>query len=157
MGKALFKELKVIHDIARENIQHAPSSQKRQYGKAYCPVSIEVGDTVVVKTQPKFKLDRNFHGPFRVYEVTGSNVKVKSVTNPDVESRTISIQHVSKYKGSFPINQSWLGHNITKPRRWRKVRKRNPRNPTCNTNPDLEQIVSLCYRTLYGRIVISPK
>ena len=122
-GKTLFKELKVICDIARENIQHAQSSQKRQYDKASRPVSIEVGDIVFVKTQPKFKLDRNFHGPFQVYEVTGTNVKVKPVTNPDVESRTISLQQVSKCKGSFPTNQSWLGHNITKLRRRRKVRK----------------------------------
>ena len=89
-GKTLFKELKVIRDIARENIQHAQSSQKRQYDKTSRPVSIEIGDTVFVKTQPKFKLDRTFHGPFRVYEVTDTNVKVKPVTNPDAESRTLS-------------------------------------------------------------------
>ena len=65
-----------------------------------------------MKTQPKFKLNCNFHGPFRVYEVTSTNVKVKPVTNPDVESRTISLQQVSKCKGSFPTNQSWLGHNL---------------------------------------------
>ena len=74
-GKTLFKELKVIHDIARENIQHAQSSQKRQYDKASCPVSIKIGDTVFVKTQPKSKLDRTFHGPFRVYEVTDTKVQ----------------------------------------------------------------------------------
>ena len=114
-------------------------------------------EIVLVKTQPKFKLNRNFHGPFRVYEVTGTNVKVKPVTNPDVESRTISLQQVSKCKGSFPTNQSWLGHNITKPRKRRKVRKRNPKNPTYNTSPDLEQTISPGYRTRYGRRVISPK
>ena len=91
-GKTLFKKLKVIHDIARENIQHAQSSQKRQYDKASRPVSIKIGDAVFVKTQPKFKLDCTFHGPFRVYEVTDINVKVKPVTNPDTESRTLSLQ-----------------------------------------------------------------
>ena len=69
----------MIRDIARENIQQAQSSQKRQYDKTSRPVSIEVEDTVFVKTQPKFKLDRNFHGPFRVYEVTSTNVKVKYI------------------------------------------------------------------------------
>ena len=95
-GNTLFKELKLIWDIARKNIQQAQSSQKKQYDKASHAVSIEVGDIVFVKVQPKFKLDRNFHGPFRVYEVTGTNAKVKPVTKPDVESRTISLQQVSK-------------------------------------------------------------
>ena len=49
---------------------------KRQYDKASRLVSIEIGDTVFVKTQPKFKFDRTFHGPFPVYEVTDTNVKV---------------------------------------------------------------------------------
>ena len=124
-GKTLFKELKVICDIARENTQHAQSSQKRQYDKASCPVSTKIGDTVVVKTQPKFKLDRTFHGPFQVYKVTDTNVKVKPVTNPDAESRTLSLQQVSKCKSSFAINQSWLGHNITKSRKRRSQKSKS--------------------------------
>ena len=63
-GKTLFQELKAIRDIARKNIQQAQASQKKQYDKTSRPVSIEVGDTVLVKAQPKFKLDRLFHGPF---------------------------------------------------------------------------------------------
>ena len=38
------------------------------------------------------KLDYNFHGPFRVYNVIGTNAKIKVVTNPNVES---SLQQVS--------------------------------------------------------------
>ena len=72
-----------------------------------------------MKTQLKFKFDHNYHGSFPVNEVTGTNVKVKPVTNLHVESKTISLQQVSKCKGSFPTNQSWLGHYITKPRRWK--------------------------------------
>ena len=92
-----------------------------------------------------------------MYEVTGANAKVKPVTNPDVESRTISLQQISKYKGSFPMNQSWLGHNITKPRRQRTVRKRISIVYTSNDNPDTEQTNSPGYRTWYGRIVNPPK
>ena len=129
------------------------------YYKASRPVSIEIGDTVFVKTQPKFKPDHTFHGPFRVYEVTDTNVKVKPVTNQDAESRTLPLQQVSKCKGSFATNQSWLaiGHNITKSIKWRKVRKQNPRNSSCNANPDLEQTVSTGYRTQYRRTVHPPK
>ena len=155
--KTLFKELKLIRDIARKNIQQAQSSQKKQYDKVSHPVSIEVGDIVFVKVQPKFKLDRNFHGPFRVYEVTGTNAKVKPVTNPDVESRTISLQQVSKCRGSFPTNQSWLGHNIIKPRRRRTVWNRDSKYPTSNVYPDTEQTNVPSYRTRYGRKVNPPE
>ena len=79
-GKTLFQELKQIRDIARKNIQQAQISQKKQYDKGCHPVSVEVGDTVLVKVQPKFKLDCIYHGPYRVYEVTGTNVKVKPVS-----------------------------------------------------------------------------
>ena len=109
-GKTLFQELKQIHDIARKNIQQAQISQKKQYDKGCHPVSVEVGDTVLVKVPPKFKLDRTYHGPYRVYEVTGTNVKVKPVSTPDVEPRTISLQQVSKCKGNFSANQFWYGH-----------------------------------------------
>ena len=156
-GKTLFQELKLIRDIARKNIQQAQVLQKKQYDKACHPVTIEVGDTVIIKVQPKFKLDRTFHGPFRVYEVTGTNAKVKPVTNPEVESRTISLQHVSKCKGSFPTNQSWLGHNITRPRKRRTIRKRSPRRPTSNHPDSSVQTVSPGYRTRYGRVVNPPR
>ena len=59
-----------------------------------------------MKVQPKFKLDRTYHGPYRVYEATGTNMKVKPVSTPDVESITLSLQHVSKCKGNFLANQS---------------------------------------------------
>ena len=74
-------------------------------------------------------------------EVTGTNVKVKLVTNPDVESITISLAQNSKCIGQFPTNQSWLDHNITKSRKQRTVRKQNPNHPTCNINLDLEQTI----------------
>ena len=156
-GKTLFKEIKLIRDIAIKNIQQAQSSQKRQFGKSSCLVSIEVGGTVFVKVQPKFKLDHNFHGPFRVYKVTGNNAKVKLTTNPDVESRTLSLQQISKCRGSFSTNQSWLSHNITKPRRCITDRKRISKYPTSNVNPGTEQTNALVYRTQYGRKVNPPE
>ena len=138
-GKTLFEELKLIWDIARKDIQQAQSSQKRQYDKASSPVSVEVADIAFVKVQPKFKLDHNFHGQFCVHKVTGTNAKIKPVTNPDVKSRTVPLQQVLKCRGSFPTNQSWLDHNITKPRRRRTVRKRISKYPTSNVNPGKEQ------------------
>ena len=76
-------------------------SQKKQYDKRSHPVTIKAGDTVFVKVQPKFKLDCNYHGPYRVYEATDTNVKVKPVSSPDAESRTISLQQVSNARETF--------------------------------------------------------
>ena len=53
--------------MAKKSIQNA---QKKQYDKRSHPVTIKAGDTVFVKVQPKFKLDRNYHGPYRVYEAS---------------------------------------------------------------------------------------
>ena len=79
------------------------------------------------KVQPKLKLD---HGPYRVYEVTVTNVKVST---SDVEPSTISLQQVSECKGNFSANQFWYGHNISRPRKWRTVQKQNPRLSTTST------------------------
>ena len=84
--KTLFQELKQIRDMAKKSIQDTQKSQKKQYDKSSHPVTIKAGDTVFVKVQPKFNLDRNYHGPYRVYEATDTNVKVKPVSSPYAES-----------------------------------------------------------------------
>ena len=157
-GKTLFRELKQIRDIAKKSIQQAQKSQKKQYDKNSHPVTVEAGDTVFVKVQPKFKLDRTYHGPYRVYEATSTNVKVKPVTTPDVEAITISLQQVSKCKGNFLANQFWYGHSVTRPRKRRTVKKRNSQSATATPpvagspkSSDLE------YRTRYGRLVKPPR
>ena len=109
-----------------------------------------MGDTVLVKVKPKLKLDHTYHGPYRVYKVTATNVKVKPVSTPDVEPRTISLRQISKYKGNFLANQFWYGRNISRPRKQRTVRKRNPRPPTTSTTDHCDlvtQTVQPDYRT----------
>ena len=105
---------KQIRDIARKNIQQAQISQKKQYDKGCHPVSVQVEDTVLVKVPPKFKLDHT--APYRIYEVTGTIVKVQPLSTPDVESTTISLQQVSKCKGNFTANQFWYSHTICRAR-----------------------------------------
>ena len=145
--------------MAKKSIQDAQKSQKKHYDKSSHPVTIKARDTVFVKVQPKFKLDRNYHGPYRVYEATDTNVKVKPVSSPDAESKTISLQQVSKCKGSFLANQFWCGHNITNPRKQRKVRKKqNARSrvsgqPACGQPDVASQTTIPVYRTRYGRAV----
>jgi len=47
-GTVLFKDLKLIREIARKHIQQAQPSQKKQYDKSTHPVTIEVGNTVMI-------------------------------------------------------------------------------------------------------------
>jgi len=123
-GTILFKELKFICEVARESIQQARPSQKKQYDKSTRPVTIQVGNTVLINKQPKFKLDRSYHGPYLAYEVTDTTVKVKPVTERGSEARCVSLQKVSRCKESIPTDQVWLGHSNTKVRKRRMVRKR---------------------------------
>ena len=53
-GTVLFKELKLIRDIARKNIQQAQSTQKKQYDKSTHPVTVQEGDLVMINEQLKF-------------------------------------------------------------------------------------------------------
>ena len=126
-GTTLFKELKLVRELARKNIQQAQSTQKKQYDKSSRPVTINVGDRVMLQEQPKFRLDRTYQGPYRVYEVTDTNVKIKPVTEPDSEARCVSLQKISRCKSNVPTDQVWLGHNTAKSRKRRTVLKRGGR------------------------------
>ena len=114
-----------------------------------------------IKVQPKFKLDHTYHGPYRVYEATSTNVKVKPVTTPDAEAITISLQQVSKCKGNFLANQFWYGHSVTRPRKRRTVKKRNSQSVTATPpvagSPIQAKSSDLEYRTRYGRLVKPPR
>ena len=126
-GTTLFKELKLVRELARKNIQQAQSTQKKQYDKSSHPVTINVGDRVMLQEQPKFRLDRTYQGPYRVYEVTDTNAKIKPVTEPDSEARCVSLQKISRCKSNVPTDQVWLGHNTAKSRKRRTVLKRGGR------------------------------
>ena len=82
-AKELYKELKIAREIANKNIKKAQSSQKTQYDKKAKNCKIEAGDLVMMKMKPRFKLDRNYKGPYRVTEVTATNGIVKPMNAPD--------------------------------------------------------------------------
>jgi len=69
-GRELFKELKQVRELARQNISKAQFGQKAQYDKSASEVKISEGDLVMLKVEPRFKLDRTFRGPYRVTGVT---------------------------------------------------------------------------------------
>jgi len=92
------KELKMICELARKSIQQAQYTQKKtkQYDKSTHPVTINVSDLAILQEKPKFKLDRIYQGPYRIYEVSDTDARVKPITEPDSDFlRTISLQKVS--------------------------------------------------------------
>ena len=66
-----------------KSIKKAQFSQKTQYDKKAKDCDIVAGDLVMIKVEPRFKLDRNYKGPYRVMEVTATNGIVKPMYAPD--------------------------------------------------------------------------
>ena len=111
--------------------------------------------------QPKFKLDCNYHGPYRVYEATDTNVKVKPVSSPDAESKTISLQQVSNAREAFQqINFGVVIISLTlesKVRKKQNARSRASGQPVSGQPNVASQATLPVYRTRYGRAVKPPK
>ena len=80
-----------------------------------------------------------------MHEVTGTNANIKPVTNPDVESRTILLQQVLKCRGSFPTNQSWLGHKLPNP---------EDGEQSGNKFPSIPQVMSILIQSRQMYLVI---
>ena len=53
---------------------------------------IKVGDLVMLKVDAKFKLDRSFHGPYRVHNVTSTCACIQPINSPDKEKIFVSLQ-----------------------------------------------------------------
>ena len=91
--------------MAKKSIQDA-----QQYDKSSHPVTIKAGDTVFVKVRPKFKLDCNYHGPYRVYEATVTNVKLNQLV---LQMLNLRLFHYNKSQNAREAFQQISGHNIT--------------------------------------------
>jgi len=110
-ARELFKELKRARQVARKNIQSAQGIQKNQYDKRAHESKICAGDLVMLKVEPRFKLDRSYKGPYRAQEVTATNATIQLVNEPDSEPLIVSLQWLSPCNGSFsPGVHSWRGH-----------------------------------------------
>ena len=121
-GRELFQELKKARQLAKKHIQKAQGNQKKQYDRRAQDSNIHVGDLVMLKVEPRFKLDRGFKGPFRVNEVTPTNGTIQMMNDPRAEPIVVSLQRLSLCNGSFSSGtQPWRGH--FKSRRRRLIRR----------------------------------
>ena len=158
-ARELFKELKRARDLAKKSIQKAQGNQKVQYDRRAQDSRIHAGDLVMLKVEPRFKLDRGYKGPFRVNEVTSTNATIQMMNDPKAEPLVVSLQRLSLCKGSFsPDAQPWRGHY--KPRRRRQVRRSaQGKNPPANSSvgtPDGDNVAEAHTRTSRGREIRKP-
>lgn len=72
-GKALARELKEAWAVAKRNVQATQRRQKSYYDQGAKDSGLKAGDLVMLKVQPKYKLDRKYKGPFIIKSLTCSD------------------------------------------------------------------------------------
>ena len=53
-------------------------------------------DLVMLKVQPRFKLDRTYRGPFEVQSLTSTDAVIKLINDKNAEPWNVSRQRLSK-------------------------------------------------------------
>ena len=124
-AKELAEELKLARALARKNIQAKQREQKRHYDHRSKVKDMKIGDLVMLKTQPRFRLDRSFKGPFVVQSVTSTNAVIKAKDNEDAEEINVSRQRLSICSDEMKHSTPWIGHG-NRLRKRRVIRKRKP-------------------------------
>ena len=94
--------------------------------------NIHAGDLVMLKVEPRFRLDRGCKGPYRV---TPTNAAIQMMNDPSAEPLIVSLQRLSLCNGSFSSNtEPWRGHYKSQRR--------------LNYNYLLEAVTALCWQGL---------
>ena len=136
----------------------AQSSQKSQYDKtASSDVKIQEGDLVMLKIEPRFKLDRPFRGPYRVHTVTATCAHIKLINKPDAELLTVSLQRLSRCRSQdIGTVKPWVGHGQTRTRRQIKKSQEPESLTTTDNRGSSEDTAQEVKKTQRGRVVNKP-
>ena len=121
-GKALARELKEPRTVAKKNVEAAQRRQKSYYDRGTKDSGLKAGDLVMLKVQPKYKLDRRYKGPFVIKSLTDTNAVIQGKGDPSSEELNVSIQRLSKCGKAMSNARPWLGQS-GKLRKQRAVRK----------------------------------
>ena len=121
-AKELFQDLREARKLAQRNIKKAQHQQKQNYDKSAVEPTIKVDDLVMLKVEPRFKLDRTYKGPYRVMEVTSTNAVIRPVHDPLAEPWNVSLQRLSKCSVELAAGTPWFGHG--KSRKRRKIKRK---------------------------------
>ena len=100
-------------ELARTHVQQAQRRQKKSYDRRSRDPLYQVGDRVFLympaaKTGTAHKLARPFHGPYRVLEVTHSDVRVVPVDRPQDTPIFVAMARVRHCPPEIPEGEAWL-------------------------------------------------
>ena len=107
-------------ETAAECIKSAQKHQKSVYDRSAKTMDYRVGDRVMVHmpheaTGKMAKLARPYFGPYRVLNLTPTNVEVRLVDKPDDPSIFVSLDRVRPCYSELP-DRSWSGHTSKRKR-----------------------------------------
>ena len=125
-AKELSSELKKARAVAKGNIDRSQKEQKKYYDRRSKECELQIGDLVMLKVQPRFKLDRSYKGPFTIQSLTSTNAVIQLAGDESSEPWNVSRQRLSKCYPGMEQAQPWVGHT-NKLRRRRRIRR--PKNP----------------------------
>ena len=138
-AKELIKELKQARALAQKNIQGKQKEQKQYYDQKTKIGKLEAGDLVMLKTAPRFRLDRSFKGPFIMKTVTPTNAVIQLKDDETVELINVSRQRLSKCNMNMRHSIPWVEHS-NKLRKRRQIRtKKTLEQQTISEVPGLGQ------------------
>ena len=167
-AKKLCKDLKATRELTGKGIKKAQIGQKTQYDKGVREFDLQKGDLVMLKVQPRFKLDRPYRGPFEVQSLSSTNAVIKLVNDKNAELWNVSRQRLSKcHPGMESVQQPWVGHS--KRLRCRRVLKyikgvgsnnnqpaKRSQSKGATASSEKQQIPQTMTKTCSGRVVRMP-
>ena len=118
-----------------------------------------VGDLVMLKVEPTFKLDRTFRGPYRVHDFTPTcALSIQPINSPNEETIFVSLQRLSCCHETMLDNaKPWLEHGKVRKRRQRPGPSTTGTNEGSHRSKDnIDVNVQLESVTRSGQVVRKP-
>ena len=93
-------------------------------------LKLNVGDLVMIKTEPRFRLDRSYKGPFEIKSLTSTNAMIQLKHDVRAEELNVSRQRLPLCKPDMLHSTPWTGHSGKLRKRHRIRRKVNQDSQT---------------------------
>ena len=152
-GKELAEELKSARQLARKHIQSAQCDQKKFYDRKCKDVKLKVGDRVMLKVEPRFKLDRLFKGPFIVRSLTSTYAIIQLQGDDKAEKIDVSRQRLSLCSPEISNSTPWVGHTG---KLWKRRQLRKRKGPEEESADQEDENGHIVKTTCSGRTVRKP-
>jgi len=110
-GKELARELKSARELAKKTIQSAQWIQKQYYDRGVRDVELQVGDLLMLKVEPRFRLDRAYNGSFQIKSLTSTNAVIELRNDNNADAMNVSRQRLSKCNPEMAKATPWVGHS----------------------------------------------